>query len=235
MTSNRIAVITLCALFSVPALAKSAENAEAKEMRKVTSVLNEIMAAPDKGIPHDLLNKAVCVGIVPAELRFAIGFGGSYGRGVLVCRKGGNGRWGGPSMFRLLGGNFGFQLGGRATDVVFIVMNADGAEKLVRDDVKLGADASATAGPVGRTAEGATDAQMHAEILSYSRTRGLFAGVSLAGAVLRQDKGRNEKLYGRRVTAKEILIAGKVGTPAAAQALDQALAKYSPHGGQPFS
>lgn len=202
------------------------------QIDKATAVLNEIMATPDKGIPKDLLDRAVCVGIIPAELRFAIGIGGSYGRGMLVCRRGGTGPWGGPSMFTLGGANIGFQLGGRATDVVFIVMNPTGAKKLVADSVKLGADASATAGPVGRTAEGATDAQMRAEILSYSRTRGLFAGVSLAGAVVKQDHDDNRKLYGKDVSPADILFSGKIGSPAAARRLDHALSHYSPHGGQ---
>jgi len=173
------------------------------------------------------------VGIVPSELKFAIGVGGSYGRGVLVCRKGGTGHWDAPSMFTLGGGSFGLQLGGKSTDVVFIVMNGSGAAKLVQDDVKLGGELSAAAGPVGRSGEGATDAQMHAEILSYSRTRGLFAGASLDGAVIKQDKDDNEKLYGRRITAKEILFGG-VSSPAMAAGLDHALDKYSPRGGQPF-
>jgi SH3 domain-containing YSC84-like protein 1 len=210
------------------------ESKAVSQLEKGTSVLNEIMAAPDKAIPNDLFRKAVCVGIVPAEVRIAVGIGGTYGRGVLVCRRGGNGPWGAPSLFRLGGANIGFQLGGKATDVVFLVMNASGAKKLVADDVKLGADASAAAGPVGRTAEGATDAQMNAEILSYSRTKGLFAGVSLEGAVFKQDAENNEKLYRQKLQPKQILIEGSVKTPVAARPLDNALTKYSPHGGAPF-
>lgn len=229
---RRILFTLTCLLFSVAAL-MGAES-QAGQLQKATNVLNEIMQAPDKGIPSDLLDKAVCVGVVPSELKFALGVGGSYGRGVLVCRKGGNGAWGAPSMFTLGGGSLGFQLGGQATDVVFIVMNPAGIRKLVQDSVKLGAEMSAAAGPVGRSAEGATDAQLHAEILSYSRSRGLFAGVSLNGAVLKQDRGDNEKLYGRQVTAKEILIDGTVSSPADARELDRTLAKYSPRGGQPF-
>jgi lipid-binding SYLF domain-containing protein len=209
--------------------------AGASQLEKATFVVNEIMGTPDKGIPDELLEKAVCVGIVPSELKFAFGFGGTYGRGVLVCRKGGNGQWDAPSMFTLGGGSFGFQIGGKATDVVFIVMNTDGVRKLVQDSVKLGAEASAAAGPVGRSAEGATDAQLHAEILSYSRSQGLFAGVSLDGSVLKQDEDDNQKIYGRRVTAKEILIDGTVGTPDAARDLDRTLEKYSPKGGQAFN
>ena len=205
------------------------------QLQKATNVLNEIMAAPDKGIPQDLLDKAVCVGIVPSEIKGAFIVGGTYGRGVLVCRRHGNGPWGPPSMFTLGAGSFGFQIGGEATDVVFIVQNEAGVRKLVQDNVKLGADLSATAGPVGRTGEAATDAQLHAEILSYSRTRGLFAGASLDGAVVKQDKSDNRELYGRKVTAREILIDGVVAVPPAARPLNRALARYSPRGGQAFA
>jgi SH3 domain-containing YSC84-like protein 1 len=230
---------TTIAVFVALALCGTAraatETKEVRQLQKATNVVDEIMTAPDKGIPQDLLNKAVCVGIVPSDLRAAFVVGGEYGRGVLVCRKNGNGHWGAPSLFTLGGANVGFQLGGKATDVVFLVMNAAGAKKLVRDGVKLGADASATAGPVGRTAEGATDIQLHAEILSYSRTRGLFAGVSLEGAVLHQDSGDNERLYGRKVDAKDLLINGTVSAPSEARPLDETLAKYSPRGGTPFT
>lgn len=207
---------------------------EAKQLEKATDVLNEIMQTPDKGIPSDLLEKAVCVGIVPSEIKGAFVFGGTYGRGVLVCRKHGNGPWGAPSLFTLGGANVGFQIGGKATDVVFLVMNPEGVKKLLQDKVKLGAEISATAGPVGRTAEGATDAQLHAEILSYSRTRGLFAGLSLDGQVLKQDTDDNERLYGHKVNPKEILVTGIVDPPPAARPLDKVLTKYAPHGGAPF-
>lgn len=229
---RRLALTCICLAMSVVTLKATTPT---EQLEKATNVLNEIMRAPDKGIPDDLLGKAVCVGIVPSELKFAIGVGGTYGRGVLVCREHGNGPWGAPSMFTLGGGSFGFQLGGKATDVVFVVMNASGAKKLVQDSVKLGGEVSATAGPVGRSSEGATDAQLHAEILSYSRTRGLFAGASLEGAVLKQDHDGNRKLYGHRVTAKELLILGEFPRPAAAQELDSALHRYSPRGGAPFS
>jgi lipid-binding SYLF domain-containing protein len=209
--------------------------AKETQLEKATNVLNEIMEAPDKGIPNDLFEKAVCVGIVPSEIKGAILVGGSYGRGVLVCRQHGDGPWGAPSMFTLGAGSFGFQIGGEATDVVFIVRNEAGARKLVQDSVKLGGDVSVTAGPVGRTAEGATDAQLHAEILSYSRTRGLFAGVSLDGAVVKQDQDDNKNLYGRKLTAREILIDGIVAPPPEAEPLVQTLAKYSPKGGRSFT
>ena len=205
------------------------------QLQKATNVVNEIMGAPDKGIPDELLERSVCVGIVPSEVKFALGIGGTYGRGVLVCRRGGNGAWGAPSMFTLGAASVGFQIGGKATDVVFLVMNPEGMKKLVQDSVKLGAELSAAAGPVGRSAEGATDAQLHAEILSYSRSRGLFAGASLDGAVVKQDRDDNEKLYGRKVSAKEILIEGTVRTPQAARRLDSALTKHSPKGGRTFA
>jgi len=228
---KRLTLITLVLLFlTFCATAFAGES----QLKKATNVLNEIMGTPDKAIPGELLERAVCVGIVPSQWKFALGFGGTYGRGVLVCRKGGNGAWDAPSMFTLGAASIGFQIGGKATDVVFLVMNPEGAKKLVQDSVKLGAEASVAAGPVGRSAEGATDAQLHAEILSYSRTRGLFAGVSLDGAVLKQDGDDNQKLYGREVSAKEILIDGTVGTPRSAQGLNSALTKYSPKGGQAF-
>jgi len=206
--------------------------AKEPQLEKATHVIHEIMDTPDKGIPHDLLDKAVCVGIVPSEIKGAFIVGGTYGKGVLVCRRHGDGPWGAPSFFTMGGGSFGFQIGGESTDVVFLVMNSSGARKFVEDQVRLGGDASVTAGPVGRTAEAATDAELHAEILSYSRTRGLFAGLSLAGAVVHQDHGENGKFYGRDITAKEILF-GRVRPPAEAAPLDAALTKYSPRGGHP--
>jgi len=230
---KKFLLICLCLTFGV--VAANADT-PSEQLRKATNVLNEIMKTPDQGIPSDLLAKAVCVGIVPSELKFAIGVGGNYGRGVLVCRRRGDGPWGAPSLFTLGGGSFGFQLGGQATDVVFIVMNEDGARKLVRDDVRLGADISAAAGPVGRAGEAATDAEMHAEILSYSRNRGLFAGVSLSGAVLKADNSENEKLYGSRMSARQILFGrAAVTRPASARELDATLTRYSPRGGRAFT
>ena len=226
---KKLTVVILFLTICVPAFA------EESQLQKATNVVNEIMGTPDKGIPQDLLDKAVCVGIVPSELKGALILGGAYGRGILVCRKGGDGPWDAPSMFTLAAASIGFQIGGKATDVLFLVMNPEGMKRLVQDSVKLGAELSVAAGPVGRSAEGATDAQLHAEILSYSRTRGLFAGASLDGAMVKQDKDDNETLYGRRVTAKEILIDGTVRAPQAAQALDSALTKYSPKGGHAFA
>jgi SH3 domain-containing YSC84-like protein 1 len=227
--------ISLVALLAVGGAVVAAPTSKvAERLNRCAQVIGEIMSAPDKGIPQDLLDKAVCVGVVPAEKKFAFVVGGSYGRGALVCRRRGTGAWGPPSMFTLGGGSFGFQIGGESTDVVFIVMNADGARKLVQDSVKLGADASIAGGPVGRNSSGATDLQLHAEMLSYSRARGLFAGVSLSGAVMKPDKESNSSLYGREISAREILFTSAVRSPAVARRLDQILTRHSPHGGQPF-
>jgi SH3 domain-containing YSC84-like protein 1 len=202
---------------------------EVDRIKDSGTVLKEILDIPDD-IPKDLLDRAECVIVLPSVKKLAIGIGGSYGRGVMVCRSGQHytGGWGAPAMYALEGGNIGFQLGGQATDFVLLVMNPRGAESLMGSKVKLGADAAAAAGPKGRDTTAATDVAMRAEILSYSRSRGLFAGVSLEGSTLRPDNGANEKLYGKKLTAKEILREGKVGTPAAAHDLDAELTKASP-------
>jgi len=227
-------VIALSLLVCGSARVGWAADKETERLENAAEVMTEIMKTPEKGIPHDLLNKAVCVGVIPSEKKGAFGIGASYGRGALVCRRGGNGPWGAPSMFTVGGVNFGLQLGGQATDFVLLVMNGRGAEKLLHDKTKLGADASAAGGPVGRSAEGATDLQMHAEILTYSRSRGAFAGVSLDGQVFSQDGGSNEKLYGRKVAPEDILFKGAVRTPVAGRPLVNALTQFSPHGGEPF-
>ena len=208
----------------------SADNVrEQDRVKDAGVVLKEILNIPDD-IPQDLLNKAECVIILPSVKKGAFGIGGSYGRGVMVCRGGAHytGRWGAPAMYALEGVSIGFQLGGQATDFVLLVMNPKGAESLLSSKVKLGADASAAAGPKGRTAEGATDIVMNAEILSYSRNKGLFAGVSLEGSTLRSDGGANENLYGKKLSAKEIIREGKVGIPACARELDSLLNSKSP-------
>jgi lipid-binding SYLF domain-containing protein len=212
----------------------AAQEKEAERLQKAAAVIEEIMGTPESGIPTDLLNKAVCVGVIPSQKKVALGIGGTFGRGALACRRGGNGPWGGPSMFTVGGANVGFQLGGQATDFVLIVMNPGGVKKLLQSKTKLGADASVAGGPVGRTAAGQTDLLLHTEILTYSRSRGLFAGVSLDGQVVKQDDDGNERLYGRKVDPKDILISGSVGVPAAARPLTAALRKFSPRGGQPF-
>ncbi len=211
-----------------------AADKESERLENSAEVLTDIMRTPEKGIPQDLLAKSVCVGIIPSEKKLALGLGGSYGRGALICRRNGNGPWDAPSMFTVGGANVGFQIGGQATDFVLLVMNARGAEKLLHDKTKLGADASAAGGPVGRSAEGSTDLQLHAEILTYSRSRGAFAGVSLDGQILKQDDDANAKLYGRKVAPEDILFKGAVKVPTAALPLITELTKISPHGGEAF-
>ncbi len=207
----------------------AAQEKEQGRVREAGEVLKEILNIPDN-IPQDLLDKAECVIVLPSVKKLAIGIGVSYGRGVMTCRTGAKytGPWGAPAMYALEAGNIGPQLGGQATDFVLLVMNPRGVDSLLRSKVKLGADAAAAAGPKGRNAQAATDVLMRAEILSYSRSRGLFAGVSLEGSTLRQDNGANEKLYGRKITAREIVYGGRAGAPAAAAELISLLNQKSP-------
>jgi lipid-binding SYLF domain-containing protein len=202
---------------------------EEKRLGECATVMKEILNVPE-GIPRDLLNKAECVAVMPSVKKVALGFGGSYGKGVLVCRTEADftGPWGTPAMYRLEGGSIGFQLGGTATDFVLLVMNPKGVSSLISSKVKLGADASAAAGPKGRTSSAATDVAMTAEILSYSRAKGLFAGVSLEGSTLREDSGANKKLFGQEISAKEIILEGKASTPVAAKELVDTLQSESP-------
>jgi lipid-binding SYLF domain-containing protein len=202
---------------------------EQERLEHCGDVVKEILGVPDD-IPQDLLDKAECVIVFPSVKKFALGIGGSYGRGAMLCRSGADykGPWGTPAMYALEGGNIGFQLGGQATDFVLLVMNDKGAKSVLNSKVKLGADASAAAGPKGRTAAASTDVVMKAEILSYSRSRGLFAGVSLEGSTLRSDGGANKNLYGKELSARQIILEGAVKTPAAAKLLVNELNKRSP-------
>jgi SH3 domain-containing YSC84-like protein 1 len=192
-------------------------------------VIQEIMNIPDD-IPQDTIDKADCVVVLPSVLKLAFGIGGSYGRGVMTCRGGKEfqGPWGAPTMMALEGGSFGLQLGGQATDFVLLLMSPKSAASILTSKVKLGGDASAAAGPVGRNASAETDVTMRAEILSYSRARGLFAGISLAGSTLRPDNDANKSLYGKEVSAKEIVFSGAVKTPPSAHLLVSTLDKKSP-------
>jgi lipid-binding SYLF domain-containing protein len=192
-------------------------------------VIQEIMDIPDD-IPQDLIDKADCIIVYPSVLKGAFIFGGSYGRGAMTCRSGEkfNGPWSAPTMMALEGGSFGFQIGGQATDFVLLVMNERGAKAILSSKVKLGADASAAAGPKGRSAEASTDVTMRAEILSYSRARGLFAGVSLSGSTVRPDNRANEKLYNKSVSAGDIIFKGVVPVPTGAQKMISYLNKKSP-------
>ena len=198
-------------------------------LRKSGTVLKEILDVPDN-IPQDLLDKADCVVVFPSVLKAAFIVGGSYGRGAMSCRKGENfsGPWGAPTMMALEGGSFGFQIGGEATDFVLLVMNESGARGILASKVKLGGDASIAAGPVGRDASADTDASLRAEILSYSRARGLFAGVSLEGSTIRPDNGDNRRVYGREIPARDIVLAGTVAAPPAAEQLISTLDAKTP-------
>jgi lipid-binding SYLF domain-containing protein len=198
-------------------------------------VLQEVMNTPENSIPRGLLDKAVCVGIIPAEKKLAFVVGGSFGRGVLDCRRGGNGPWGAPSMVTLRAGSLGFQWGGSETDLIFVVMNSGGIRKLLKSKGEIGADISAAAGPVGRSASADTDLLMNAEILTYSRSRGLFAGISLKGAAITQDTEANARLYGHIVDPNDLLLEGKGDVPPPAQPLVAELEKFSPRGGEAFA
>jgi lipid-binding SYLF domain-containing protein len=191
--------------------------------------MKEIMDIPDN-IPQSVIDKADCVVILPSVLKAAFIVGASYGRGVMTCRSGPNmrGPWGAPCMMALEGGSFGIQLGGQATDFVLLLMSERSAGSILTSKVKIGGDASAAAGPVGRNASAETDVTFRAEILTYSRARGLFAGISLAGSTLRPDNGANQALYGKKIPAKDIALKGAVPPPPSAQALLQTLNAHSP-------
>lgn len=206
-----------------------AADKEEDRLQQAGQVLVEILNIPDN-IPHSILDRAECVIVFPSVKKLAIGIGGSYGRGAMSCRSGTNftGPWGPPALYALEGGNIGFQLGGQETDFVLLAVNPKGVESVLKSKVKLGADASAAIGPKGRDAEAATDALMRAEMLTYSRSRGLFAGVSLEGSTLREDNGANEKIYGKKVSAKQIVLQHAVNTPPAGRLMISTLQKASP-------
>jgi lipid-binding SYLF domain-containing protein len=213
----------------VLALPIQAQQKEKERLEECATVIEEILNVPDD-IPSNLLDRAECVIVIPSVKKLAMGVGGSYGRGAITCRTGKqfNGPWSAPAMFALEGANIGFQLGGQATDFVLLVMNYKGAESVMESKVKLGVDAAAAAGPKGRTASADTDVVMKAEILSYSRTRGAFAGVSLEGSTLRSDGGAIRNLYGKDLSARQIVRDGAVAVPAAGQKLIDLLNKKSP-------
>ncbi|MGZ4854246.1 MAG: lipid-binding SYLF domain-containing protein [Candidatus Angelobacter sp.] len=221
-----VSMMAIVALLCLPANAQKDEN---KRIENTGKVMGEILNVPDD-IPEDLLDKAECVIVLPSVVKFAMGFGGSYGRGVMTCRSGKafNGPWSAPSMMALEGGSFGLQLGGQATDFVLLVVNPRGADSILTSKVKLGADVAAAAGPKGRSAAASTDVTMRAEILSYSRSRGLFAGISLEGSTLRPDNDGNERLYGKGTTAKDVVINSAIRPPASAKLLLDTLNKKSP-------
>jgi SH3 domain-containing YSC84-like protein 1 len=219
-------VLALMAALAIPAHAQSKEQ---DRVENAGSVIKEIMDIPDD-IPQNVIDKADCVVVLPSVLKAAFIVGASYGRGVMTCRSGDNmrGPWGAPTMMALEGGSFGLQLGGQATDFVLLLMSERSASSILTSKVKLGGDASAAAGPVGRNASAETDVTFRAEILTYSRARGLFAGISLTGSTLRPDNNANESLYGKKIDAKDIVMKGAVPPPPSAQLLLQTLNQHSP-------
>ncbi|MFY9585546.1 MAG: lipid-binding SYLF domain-containing protein [Candidatus Acidiferrales bacterium] len=223
---NIFSLLVVIALLGLPA---SAQKKESERVENAGKVMAEILNIPDD-IPQDLLDKTKCVIVLPSVVKFAIGIGGSYGRGVMTCRSGKDfsGPWSAPAMMALEGGSIGLQLGGQATDFVLLVMNERGAGSILSSKVKLGVDAAAAAGPKGRDAAAATDVTLRAEVLSYSRSRGLFAGISLEGSTLRPDDEANQHLYGKKIKAKDIVINSAVRAPASATLLLSTLNKKSP-------
>jgi lipid-binding SYLF domain-containing protein len=216
--------VMVAALAVTPLLAK--DNEPAQRLQEAAAVFSEVMSAPDKGIPQELLENAHCIVIVPDLKTGAFIVGGKYGKGYLLCRNKGGKGWSAPATVRIEGGSVGFQIGGSSTDLIMLVMTKRGADKLLESKFTLGAEGSVAAGPVGRTATAQTDAQMHADILSWSRSQGLFAGISLQGATLRQDLDDNATLYGKKLENKDIVMKG-VRPPKAAAKLLALLNKYS--------
>lgn len=216
-------VVLALVAFGGPAQAETA----AERLAESTTVLKEIMSAPDKGIPTDLLKKAHCVVIVPGLKKAGLIIGGKYGRGFLVCRDAETNAWGAPAALRIEGGSFGFQIGASETDVVMLLMDPRSVQGILSSRFTLGGDADVAAGPVGRSTTAQTDATMRAKILSYSRSRGVFAGLALTGATIRQDLDENNEMYGRKWTTREIIEGGKVAPPRAASDLIELLTKYS--------
>jgi lipid-binding SYLF domain-containing protein len=218
-----------CTLTAALALSANAQSKEQDRVENAGRVIKEIMDIPDD-IPQNVIDKADCVVVLPSVLKAAFIVGASYGRGVMTCRTGENmrGPWGAPTMMALEGGSFGLQLGGQATDFVLLLMSERSASSILSSKVKIGGDASAAAGPVGRNASAETDVTFRAEILTYSRARGLFAGISLAGSTLRPDNSGNESLYGKKIDAKDIVLKGAVPPPPSAQLLIQTLNAHSP-------
>jgi len=220
---RRIVLIMSLATIAIAPLYAALSTAETRRIQDAATVLTEISSVPEKGIPQDLWSKAACVMVIPGLKKAAFVIGGEYGKGLMSCRKGSE--WGAPLFMRLEKGSWGLQIGAQSIDLVLLVMNARGAEKLLANKVSLGAEMSVAAGPVGRDARAATDANITAEILSYSRTQGLFAGINLSGGVLRGDADDNKDLYGVSVNPREVLLGDTVPMPGVAEPLMKALRK----------
>ena len=222
------ALVSFVVLLTYAMRAAASEGKEPRRLEACTEVVQEVLGIPEN-VPRDLLERAYCIGVVPSVKKFALGVGGRYGKGAVVCRLDeGRGAWGPPLMITMGGGSFGLQVGGQAADFVFLIMNPKGVRSLLESQFTLGADAAVAGGPKGRTSEAATDIQMRAEILSYSRTRGLFAGLSIEGAVLKQDEDGNERLYGEAVNPKRLLMEASRPIPKVARPLVDYLGEVSP-------
>jgi lipid-binding SYLF domain-containing protein len=232
--NRRYLTLAICCVFSAATIGAQSsgkeQNKEQERLAKCGVVMEEVLNVPDN-VPQEILDKAECVIVIPSMTKIAMGIGGSYGRGAMVCRSGKafNGAWGNPAMYAIEGGSFGLQLGGESTDVVLMIMNRHGVDALLDSKVKLGGEASAAAGPKGRHLEASTDASMRAEILSYSRSRGLFAGISLDGTWLRPDDDATEQVYGRKITAREIVTGSSTRMPASGRALSDVLQRRAPY------
>lgn len=222
MRKQALLYIMMTLAFSFSARASSSRNDDIHRIEDSAQIFQEIMGTPDKAIPQYLLDSAQCIAIIPSEMKFAFFVGGNYGKGLVTCR--GPKSWGAPVFLTLSGGSLGFQFGGSSTDLILVFRGRRGLDKLFHDKFRIGADVSAAAGPVGRSAQAGTDIELHAEILTYSRSRGVFAGISLSGAVVKPDNTGDDALYGPNVNKDDILD-GKVGIPSDAMVLVQAVSK----------
>jgi lipid-binding SYLF domain-containing protein len=226
MTNRPLGVLAVLVTLTAPGASNAAiNNTQTQRIAAAAAVLEEIRSTPDRDIPKDLWDRAACVAVIPSLKKAAFVFGGEYGKGLISCRT--DGTWGSPSFVLLEKGSWGFQIGGETVDLVLLIMNQHGVDRLLEDKVSLGADLSVAGGPVGRDARASTDAQLKAEILSYSRSQGLFAGVDISGGILKADNDDNRDLYGRAVTGRELLVTNKVQTPKAARPFMAALNRMS--------
>jgi lipid-binding SYLF domain-containing protein len=229
-TPRAVLVCLLLLTISTQVPAQSGSKADERERaRKAATAFQEIMSAPDQGIPQELLDRAYCVAVFPSVKKGGFIIGGQYGKGLISCRRS-QGSWGSPAYFTIGGGSFGLQIGGQAVDLVLLVMNKSGVDGILQDKFEIGAGAAVSAGPVGRNTHVSTDVLLKSQIVSYSRSRGLFAGLELKGAVIMQDKAANKDIYGQEISAREIIVDGKARTPATIRVFPQALRKFSPKG-----
>jgi SH3 domain-containing YSC84-like protein 1 len=227
MQTSRIALLLTGLLLVSATWAAASTFEERARAQKAAKAFQEVMSAPDQGIPYEILERAHCVAVFPSVKKAGFVIGGQYGKGLISCRRGNGGSWGAPAFFTIGGGSFGLQIGGQAVDLVLVIMNKDGVEGLLKDKFEIGASAAASAGPVGRNASASTDVLLRAQILSYSRSRGLFAGLELKGAVIAADKDANKDVYGETLSPRDILVEGKARTPKYIQIFPQMLQKFT--------